>query len=131
MKNSPMATRKKASRPRPAHSEDDLRTGLEKAGGFLHEIFARFPAILKVERSDVLLMHDEIDQGARIQSLPCWLFLFASCGIATMGLIINSPAVIIGAMSGEIMWGAFLLFLTNLFSIVLVSPAFYYFIYEG
>jgi hypothetical protein len=130
MKNPPMATRKKASRP-PAHTEDDLRTGLEKAGGFLHEIFARFPAILKVERSDVLLMHDEIDRRARIQSLPCWLFLFASCGIATMGLITNSPAVIIGAMSGEMMWGAFLLFLTNLFSIVLVSPAFYYFIYEG
>ncbi len=250
MKNPPMATRKKPSLP-PSHTEDDLRTGLEKAGGFLHEIFARLPAILKVERSDVLLMHDEIDQGARIQSLPYWLFLFASCGIATMGLITNSPAVIIGAMlisplmapiiglgmgvalsdlylgtkslfnlfasvtvaivtaalitvlvplhddtteilartsptvldlfiavlcglvaalssvrssgenvlgnvapgaaigvalmpplcvvgyglgsgfRGEMMWGAFLLFLTNLFSIVLVSSAFYYFIYEG
>lgn len=245
-----MATRKKSATHVEA-TEDDLRTGLEKAGGFLHEVFARLPAVLKVERSDVLLMHEEIDEGARIQSLPYWLFLFASCGIATMGLITNSPAVIIGAMlisplmapiiglgmgvalsdlylgiksllnimasitvavgtaalitvlvplhddtpeilartsptvldlfiavlcglvaalssvrsggqdilgnvapgaaigvalmpplcvvgygmgagfRGEMMWGAFLLFLTNLFSIILVSSAFYYFIYEG
>ena len=30
--------------------------------------------------------------------MPYWLFIISSCGIATLGLIINSPAVIIGAM---------------------------------
>lgn len=72
--------------------------GLERVGGALHAILARLPAILSVQRSDVLMMHEEVDAGARIQSHPYWLFLFASCGIATIGLITNSPAVIIGAM---------------------------------
>lgn len=43
-------------------------------------------------------MHDEIDEGVRLMSTPYWMLILLSVGIATLGLITNSPAVIIGAM---------------------------------
>ncbi|MCB1171370.1 MAG: DUF389 domain-containing protein [Leptospiraceae bacterium] len=83
----------------PEESEKrDLAQELERASGRLHSIFVQLPQFLGVKRSDVLLMHSQIDDGARIKSLPYWMFIISSCGIATLGLIINSPAVIIGAM---------------------------------
>ncbi|MCB1165331.1 MAG: hypothetical protein KDK33_04200, partial [Leptospiraceae bacterium] len=78
--------------------KDSLAHEIEKAGGKLHNLFVQLPHLLGVKRSDVLLMHGQIDDGARIKSLPYWMFIISSCGIATLGLIINSPAVIIGAM---------------------------------
>lgn len=50
------------------------------------------------EKRDAVEMYREIDRNSTYFSLSYWLFIVASCGIATMGLIINSPAVIIGAM---------------------------------
>ncbi|MCB1139944.1 MAG: DUF389 domain-containing protein, partial [Leptospiraceae bacterium] len=98
-----MAT-KKAKKTEPATQQPeesekrDLAQELERASGRLHSIFVQLPQFLGVKRSDVLLMHSQIDDGARIKSLPYWMFIISSCGIATLGLIINSPAVIIGAM---------------------------------
>ncbi|GIX42072.1 MAG: hypothetical protein KatS3mg129_1805 [Leptospiraceae bacterium] len=81
----------------PSIQEKEL-DGLERISGRLHQIFVYLPKYLKIKKSDVLLMHDEVDDKAEIFSLPYWLFVIISCGIATIGLIINSPAVIIGAM---------------------------------
>jgi len=96
-----LATKKGTGKsvPDPAESEKrDLAQELERAGGRLHSLFVQLPHKLGVSRSDALLMHSQIDDGARVKSLPYWMFVISSCGIATLGLIINSPAVIIGAM---------------------------------
>ncbi|MCR9143603.1 MAG: DUF389 domain-containing protein [bacterium] len=78
---------------------DDLmrrRFGVLSQG--IHNLFARLPDSLKIKRNDAKLMYEAIDKGARLKSLTYWLFVVSSCGISTLGLIINSPAVIIGAM---------------------------------
>ncbi len=96
-----LATKKGTGKsvPETAESERrDLAQELERAGGRLHSLFVQLPHKLGVSRSDALLMHSQIDDGARVKSLPYWMFVISSCGIATLGLIINSPAVIIGAM---------------------------------
>ncbi|MEQ8351441.1 MAG: DUF389 domain-containing protein [Leptospiraceae bacterium] len=96
-----MATKKGVSKasPEPQETEKrDLAQELERAGGRLHSLFVQLPHMLGVSRSDAILMHSQIDDGSRIKSLPYWMFVISSCGIATLGLIINSPAVIIGAM---------------------------------
>lgn len=56
------------------------------------------PRLLQVNREDRRQMYREIDAGATLRSIPYWSFIVASCGIATLGLILNSAAVIIGAM---------------------------------
>ena len=91
------AAQKNSSLP-PDPEKRDLSQELERASGRLHSLFVQLPHLLGVSRSDVLLMHSQIDDGSRIKSLPYWMFVISSCGIATLGLIINSPAVIIGAM---------------------------------
>ena len=96
-----LATKKGTGKSAPEPSEPekrDLAQELERASGRLHNLFVQLPHKLGVSRSDALLMHSQIDDGARIKSLPYWMFVISSCGIATLGLIINSPAVIIGAM---------------------------------
>ena len=62
--------------------------------GALH----RIPYKLNVTRSDKILMFETIDSESGYLSFPYWSFIVTSCGIATLGLIVNSPAVIIGAM---------------------------------
>ncbi|MBU41846.1 MAG: hypothetical protein CMN76_01390 [Spirochaetaceae bacterium] len=97
----PLATKKAAQKNSslpPDPEKRDLSQELERASGRLHSLFVQLPHLLGVSRSDVLLMHSQIDDGSRIKSLPYWMFVISSCGIATLGLIINSPAVIIGAM---------------------------------
>jgi len=64
----------------------------------LHKILIIIPQSLKIKKNDFLEMHNEIDEKANFLSLSYWLLIIISCGIATLGLIINSPAVIIGAM---------------------------------
>lgn len=77
---------------------DTVMEQLERAGGRLHAMFVQLPRFLKVTKNDAIGMHREIDDGSRVKSLSYWMFIVSSCGIATLGLIINSPAVIIGAM---------------------------------
>lgn len=81
----------------PSASENVMEQ-IEKASGRLHALFVQLPRFLKVTRNDALSMHREIDDSSRVKSLSYWMFVVSSCGIATLGLIINSPAVIIGAM---------------------------------
>ncbi len=97
-----MATRKKKTvqpPPPPEPEEDDLLRGrFGLLGRQIHSVFMKLPDSLKIKRADAKLMYQHIDEGARLKSLSYWLFIISSCGIATLGLIINSPAVIIGAM---------------------------------
>ncbi|MCB1305929.1 MAG: DUF389 domain-containing protein, partial [Leptospiraceae bacterium] len=55
---------------------------------------------------------------------------------AAIGVALMPPICVVGyglgtGFNGEIMWGSFLLFVTNLSAIVMVSSVFYYFVYEG
>lgn len=77
---------------------DLMRRQFGVIAGYVHELFTRLPDSLKIKRADARVMYHSIDEGARLKSLAYWLFIISSCGIATLGLIINSPAVIIGAM---------------------------------
>lgn len=43
-------------------------------------------------------LYIELSRSAAIKDLAYWLQILFSCGIATIGLILSSPAVIIGAM---------------------------------
>lgn len=81
-----------------ADVDDLMRRRFGVLGQQVHNIFKRLPDSLKIKRADAKLMYQHIDEGARLKSLTYWLFIISSCGIATLGLIINSPAVIIGAM---------------------------------
>ncbi len=81
-----------------AEVDDLMRRRFGVLGQQIHNIFLRLPDSLKIKRNDAKLMYAAIDEGARLKSLTYWLFVVSSCGIATLGLIINSPAVIIGAM---------------------------------
>ncbi len=82
----------------PGEAMDLMRRQFGLIAGYVHELFTRLPDSLKVKRADARVMYHSIDEGARLKSLAYWLFIVSSCGIATLGLIINSPAVIIGAM---------------------------------
>lgn len=76
----------------------DLKRTFSVLGAKVHDQFSRLPISLRITKKDAVEMYRQIDIDARIRSYPYWLFLIASCGIAILGLIINSPAVIIGAM---------------------------------
>lgn len=76
----------------------DLKRSFTVIGQRLHNAFSQLPRALKITKPDAIDMYKRVDQDARIRSLPYWLFIIASCGISTLGLIIDSPAVIIGAM---------------------------------
>ena len=75
-----------------------IKRPLGTLGTRFHEAFTRLPESLKITRQDAVAMHVRIDENSRLKSVSYWMFIFSSCGIATLGLLINSPAVIIGAM---------------------------------
>ena len=58
----------------------------------------RLERLLQVESSQKPQIYLEVYRGADIADATYWLQLFLSAGIATLGLVLNSPAVIIGAM---------------------------------
>ena len=58
----------------------------------------RVERLLQVERSSKPDLYLRVFDSAEIQSLNYALELLFSAGIATLGLILNSPAVVIGAM---------------------------------
>lgn len=57
--------------------------------------FARTLGIHEESKGDIYL---QISRSATLNDLAYWLQVLLSAGIATLGLILNSPAVIIGAM---------------------------------
>lgn len=84
--------------PAPAAEEDIFRHKAAGWSGRLFELAARLPRALHIGKADAIDMYQRIEAGASYRSVSYWAFIIASCGIATIGLITNSPAVIIGAM---------------------------------
>jgi uncharacterized hydrophobic protein (TIGR00271 family) len=54
--------------------------------------------LLKIEAADNPKVYQQLFETAEIADLNYWLELTLSAGIATLGLVLNSPAVVIGAM---------------------------------
>lgn len=53
---------------------------------------------MEIDEAHKQSLYLDIAQGATLLKVNYWLELFAAAGIATVGLALNSPAVIIGAM---------------------------------
>ena len=58
----------------------------------------RFAKALDVDVPRKIEIYTQLSTSASLSDLVYWLQLFASAGIATLGLVMNSTAVIIGAM---------------------------------
>jgi uncharacterized hydrophobic protein (TIGR00271 family) len=58
----------------------------------------RIQRLLGVDAATNPRIYEQVYAAAGISSVHYWLELFFSAGIATFGLVLNSPAVIIGAM---------------------------------
>ncbi len=57
-----------------------------------------FAASLAVDKERKIALYIQLCKAATLKDLVYWLQILFSAGIATLGLILNSPAVIIGAM---------------------------------
>lgn len=66
----------------------------EKTTGFR----SRMSKLLGIEPEKKENLYLELSRGATLYDLVYWLQIFFAAGIATLGLVMNSPAVIIGAM---------------------------------
>ena len=53
---------------------------------------------LGVDESRKQLLYEDLSSAATLRDATYWLQILFSAGIATLGLVLNSPAVIIGAM---------------------------------
>lgn len=53
---------------------------------------------LRIDESTKATVYEQVFSAARISSVNYWLEIVFSAAIATFGLVLNSPAVIIGAM---------------------------------
>lgn len=59
---------------------------------------ARIEQSLRIEPKSKPLVYAQINEAAEIASVNYWLESVSSAGIATLGLVLESPAVVIGAM---------------------------------
>lgn len=69
-------------------------TGPTRAGRF-RDWFAKSLGVRPERKEEI---YREINNSATLRDISYWLQIFFSAGIATLGLVLNSPAVIIGAM---------------------------------
>ncbi len=58
----------------------------------------RIETLLRIDPESKPKVYLAVFDGADVQNVNYWLELFLSAGIATFGLVLNSPAVVIGAM---------------------------------
>lgn len=58
----------------------------------------RFADSLNVDEDRKAAIYIDLSKSATLRDITYWLQIFFSAGIATLGLVLNSPAVIIGAM---------------------------------
>ncbi len=63
-----------------------------------HSIRAQLERLLRIQPQAKPRLYAEVFEGSDLASLNYWLELIFSAGIATLGLVLNSPAVVIGAM---------------------------------
>jgi len=59
---------------------------------------ARIEHLLQIDPQSKPLVYLQVFKAAEVVSLNYALELLLSAGIATLGLVLNSPAVVIGAM---------------------------------
>ena len=72
------------SGPKPQHQMNRLRH--------------RFAFNLGVTQSRKIAIYEDLLNSVSLLDVAYWLQVLFSAGIATLGLVLNSPAVIIGAM---------------------------------
>ncbi len=63
-----------------------------------HSLRAQLERLLGIERQAKARVYAYVFEASDIAKLNYWLELIFSAGIATFGLVLNSPAVVIGAM---------------------------------
>ncbi|HBY61439.1 MAG TPA: hypothetical protein DEH78_16580 [Solibacterales bacterium] len=63
-----------------------------------HSVRARLEHLLRLDPSEKPRTYRQIYEASEIGSLNYWLELVIAAGIATLGLVLDSPAVVIGAM---------------------------------
>ena len=76
--------------------ETESETGVAK--GVRKKVSAFFARALGVRSKRKAALFLDLSRAATLKDLVYWLQIFFSAGIATLGLVLNSPAVIIGAM---------------------------------
>jgi uncharacterized hydrophobic protein (TIGR00271 family) len=64
----------------------------------MHSIRTKIARLLQISDEQKPTIYAQVLQGTDLSGLNYWLQILFSIGIATLGLIINSPAVVIGAM---------------------------------
>lgn len=86
---------------RPALSPETRRE-LSRGAGALRKTMdalrSAFAQLLQVSDESKPRIYSNVFRSAELADLNYWLEILFSIGIATLGLIINSPAVVIGAM---------------------------------
>ena len=68
------------------------------SAGIHRSTYTQFQRWLQIDQHSKPAIYRQIFESAKISSLGYWLELFFAAAIATFGLVLNSPAVIIGAM---------------------------------
>ena len=82
----------------PEKQKEELRREwklLQRAANAVRSSIAR---LLRVDEEDKPRIYTNVFNSSEFSDLNYWLEILFSIGIATLGLIINSPAVVIGAM---------------------------------
>ncbi len=64
----------------------------------IHHIRAWLAHSLGIQPETKIEIYSDVSQAATLLDAVYWLQIFFAAGIATLGLVLNSPAVIIGAM---------------------------------
>ena len=85
----------------PAHSKSCSTEGLCMTAfpdGTAAPKLARLQHWLKIDPQQKPIVYAQVCDTAQLSSLNYWLEIVFSAGIAALGLVLNSPAVIIGGM---------------------------------
>jgi len=86
------------SEPKPQVTAKEVERVWRLARRFANLLRSLIARLLQVNEADKPKIYASVFPNAEFASLNYWLEIIFSIGIATLGLIINSPAVVIGAM---------------------------------
>src|SRR6267142_1468582 len=78
---------------RPRVKEQDIQMDKNQLS-----IRGQIEQLLKIESGDKPIVYEQLFEITEITSMNYWLELILSAGIATLGLVLNGTAVVIGAM---------------------------------
>ncbi len=86
------------AKPQPELTREELSKSLRTLRRTMNVLRKSFAQLLLVDDDRKPEIYKEVFHNAEIVDLNYWLEIFFSIGIATLGLIMNSPAIVIGAM---------------------------------